>query len=326
MKRLLKILSATLTMTTMAQMASAQNLSERTCPTPWQSASGNTEDCDLREFSLTTSNAWTQLKKEVKATIRSGYLAENPQVPFRGNIIYYQGLADSMVNHQPLFQKLTQAGFRVIAFDYMGQGGSSGTMNDTRILEIGTLGDKIWKLHARDLTNYPKKNIIGWSTGGLAAYVQAGKKNDVSNIVLIAPGIAPNIKVGEQQVLKFKFNQITLPTLTTQIYASGVENPHLDPIKPNSPLEIMNFSWDLTITASASRRLQMSNQVNGFVLLSGDNDTYVNARKTFAVLKKKAPHFLVRQYPNALHEIDNEAEPNRSHAHQDILDFLARHN
>jgi alpha-beta hydrolase superfamily lysophospholipase len=318
LKTYLAILAAFLTV----QIASAQSFSAKICPSPWQSAIGNLNDCSLQEFTLKTWSGWTGAQWDVKAKIRSGHLAENPNVPFRGNVIYYEGLADSMVNHMPLFQKLTQAGYRVIAFDYMGQGGSSGSMNDTRILQIGTLGDKIWNLEARDLASYPKKNIIGWSTGGLAAYIQAGMKTDVNNIILIAPGIVPNIKVGEQHILEFKFNQITLPTLTTQIYLNDILNPHIDPIKPRSPLDVMDFSWDLTITASAHRDFPMNSQVNGFVLLSGDNDTYVNARKTFSVLKKVAPHFLVRQYTNALHEIDNEAEPNRSNAHQDILNFL----
>lgn len=326
MSSFLKAFSTILTVILSSHITLAQEDAQRLCPHPWQSAVGALHDCTLQEFTLTTWNVWTSTRRPVKANIRSGFLAENPEVPFRGNVLYFEGLADSMVNHQPLFSKLTQAGYRVIAFDYMGQGGSSGTMNDTRIFEIGTLGDKIWNMHAKDLQNYPKKNIIGWSTGGLAAYVHAVAKSDVSNIVLIAPGIVPNKKVGEQRPLEFKFNQITLPTLTTQVYVNGVENPHLDPIKPNSPLEIMDFSVDLMATAFRSRLFTMSPNVNGFVLLSGDNDTYVNARKTFTVLKKTAPHFSVRQYPNALHEIDNEAEPHRSRAHRDILDFLNRNN
>lgn len=313
---------ATLVIGFVGQITLAQAQTSRICPAPWKSHSENPNDCSLREFALTTWSGRTGARWEIKASIRSGYLAENPEVPFRGNVIYYEGLGDSMLNHMPLFNKLTQAGFRVIAFDYMGQGGSSGSMNRTRIVPIGSLGEQIWNLHARDLENFPKKNIIGWSTGGLAAYVQARMKIDVNNIVLIAPGIAPNMIVGEQNLLQFKFNQITLPTLTTQIYAQGVDNPHLDPIKPTSPLEVMDFSWDLLITAETNRSLPMSRRVNGFVLLSGDSDTYVNARKTYSILKKVAPHFLVKQYPNTLHEIDNEAEPHRSNAHRDILNFL----
>lgn len=326
MKWLLKSCSAILMAVFAAHTTHAQNTSARICPSPWQSASGYQDDCNLQEFALTTWSGWTGAHWDVKERIRSGYLAENPNVPFRGNVIYYEGLGDSMVNHMPLFRKLTESGYRVIAFDYIGQGGSSGSMNDTRILQIGELGDKIWNLHARDLTNYPKKTIIGWSTGGLAAYIQAKMKIDVNNVVLIAPGIVPNIKVGEQHILESKFNQITLPTLTTQIYSNRNEDPHLDPIKPGSPLDVMDFSWDLLVTARAHRGSSMSNRVNGFVLLSGDNDTYVNAKRTFAILKKFAPHFLVKQYPNTLHEIDNESEPSSSNAHEDILNFLNKIN
>lgn len=68
--------------------------------------------------------------------IRLGYLTANSAVPFKGNILYYQGLGDSILNHDPLFSVLTNAGYRVIAFDYMGQGGSDGSMNHTSITNI----------------------------------------------------------------------------------------------------------------------------------------------------------------------------------------------
>ena len=311
-----------LTMAVHGYAASASDISTRICPAPWQSASPPADDCSSPEISLPTWSALSGENRVVTAHIRNGYLAENPSVPFRGNIIYYEGLGDSMVNHLPLVQKLTQAGYRVIAFDYMGQGGSSGSMNDTRILQIGILGDKIWNLQARDLVHFPKKTILGWSTGGLAAYVQAEDSLDVNTIILIAPGIVPNKEVGEQDIFELRFNQITLPTLTTQVYGPGIENPHIDPIKPSSPLKVPGFAWDLIITAHNTRNLPMPVRVNGFVLLSGDSDTYVDARKTEAVLKKSAPQFKIIQYPGALHEIDNEAEPNRTNAQRDILEFL----
>ena len=295
--------------------------SEKLCPSPWLGAVNGKADCRLDKLNLITTGVLTGSEKLVQAQIRSGYLAENPEVAFRGNIIYYEGLGDSMLNHLPLFSKLTNAGYRVIAFDYMGQGGSSGSMNDTRIAQIAELGNLIWNLHARDLAAQPKKTIIGWSTGGLAAYMQAATNADVANIILIAPGIVPNLTVGEQLPLKFKFNQITLESLTTQTYGEGIDNPHLDPIRPKSPLEVMNFSLNLTGTARRSHSLPVD-LVQGFVLLSGDDDTYVNAAKTKRILQHIAPHFAVKQYPGTLHEIDNEAEPARSEAHQDILDFL----
>src|SRR5690606_22010771 len=108
--------------------------------------------------------------KNKNVEIRTGYLEANSEVEFKGNILYYQGLADSMLNHDPLFQVLTNAGYRVVAFDYMGQGGSAGTMNNTTIENINEIGDKVIKELGRGNGKY---HIIGWSTGGLAAYRKA---------------------------------------------------------------------------------------------------------------------------------------------------------
>lgn len=298
----------------------------RVCPQPWKSQL-SPNDCELREFSIKTSNFWGTQTYRVKASIRSGYLAENPEKPFLGNVIYYEGLGDSMLNHMPLFSKLTQAGFRVIAFDYMGQGESTGSMNDTRIRQIGVLGDEIWKLHARDLEHYPKKNIIGWSTGGLAAYEQARLKTDVNNIVLIVPGIAPYLIMGEQKILQGEFNQITIASLTTQIYSHRNTSPHIDPIRPRSPLEVMSFARDLIQSSAENRNvaLTMNPQVNGLVLLSGSGDNYVDNEETLRILEQTAPWFRTRKYSRALHEIDNEAEPTGSLSREDILLFLLAH-
>ena len=286
------------------------------CPSPW--------NCRVSPFTLKSNNAVTGVPKFLKVSIRHGYLEENSNVPFKGNLIFYEGLGDSMLNHRPLFQKLTDAGYRVIAFDYMGQGGSGGSMDDTRILEIGSLGNRVWNLYARNLKDFPKKTILGWSTGGLAAYAQAAREMNVDNVILIAPGIAPKYLVGEQNPLRGEINRITVSTLTTQSYDDGSLDPHVDPIKPSSPLLVPCFSMDLAMTAKVMRSTPIGRRVNGFVLLSGENDTYVDAKKTRRVLEVIAPHFLIKQYQGALHEIDNESEPNASMAHQDILNFLER--
>lgn len=274
------------------------------CPTPWQ--------CQNTKIKINSHSV----------SIRNGFLAENSSVPFRGNVIYYQGLGDSMLNHMPLFKKLTNEGFRVIAFDYMGQGGSSGSMNDTRIHEIGKLGDIIWRKHARNLKQFPHKNIIGWSTGGLAAYVEGINNPQVKKVALIAPGIAPNKIVGEQDPCHLKFNQITLESLTSQTYAPGIKNPHLEGIKPKSPLNVPLFSIDLLTTAAKYAKKSVPTRLAGLVLLSGDEDTYVDAAKTRRIINEKAHHFEMKQYPHTLHEIDNEREPAQTSAHQDIIDFL----
>ncbi len=292
------------------------------CPSPWLGAKDSGLDCRVQEMEVGTYSILGGTQRILKVQIRSGYLPENPQTSFKGNVIYYEGLGDSMVNHMPLFTQLTTKGYRVIAFDYMGQGGSSGSMNDTRISEISVLGDKIWTLYAREIQAIPTKIVIGWSTGGLAAYVQTLNMKNVDKVILIAPGISPNKIVGEQRPYEFKFNLITLPTLTTQKYTAGIENPHVEPIKPTSPLEVPEFSLDLIQSSHAHRSGSVSKSVRGFVLLSGPKDTYVNADKTSTILRSSAPHFKVQVYDKALHEIDNEAEPTRSKAHQDILHFI----
>ncbi|MEK7356093.1 MAG: hypothetical protein AAB250_06565, partial [Bdellovibrionota bacterium] len=167
---------------------------------------------------------------------------------------------------------------------------------------------------------------------GLAAYGEALTRPDrIGKIALIAPGIVPNWFVGEQHPFargfKRKFNQITMETLTTADYSKGLANPHLEPIKPGSPLEAFGgFAWDLLQTAKEARQIDVPARVRGFVLLSGKNDTYVDAKKTLKVLKKRVPDFGVgfsaKVYPGALHEIDNEVEPIASEAHRDIVDFL----
>jgi alpha-beta hydrolase superfamily lysophospholipase len=284
------------------------------CTASWKGARDGSNDCTLREMMVHNQ----------RVSIRMGYLEENLAVPFKGNIIFYQGLADSMLNHAPLFDKLTGAGYRVIAFDYMGQGGSSGTMNDTRIAEIGDLGKVIWKLYARDLTLESKMTILGWSTGGLAAYAQARRDKDVKTLILIAPGLVPGILVGEQHPLQGQIDLITVETLTSARYEDGTFNPHVDPVRPRSPLLIPAFAVDLQKVALFERLSYLPKRVQGLVLLSSENDSYVNSNANRTVLKLRAPQLELEQYPNTLHELDNETEPTASQVHQDILDFLER--
>jgi alpha-beta hydrolase superfamily lysophospholipase len=254
-------------------------------------------------------------------TLRSGHLPQNPKVPFLGNILYFEGLGDSMMNHQPLFTKLTDAGFRVIAFDYLGQGGSNGKMSKTVISMIPDLGDIAWKNHADDLKHFPKKRIIGWSTGGLAAYYAAYHRR-ADQIVLIAPGIRPNKIVGEG-LWHWPVNEITLESLTTDRYSAKNSNPHVDPIRPTSPMKVfVPFGVNLLATANHSKSWKIDSAIPGFVLLSGDEDTYVNAKKTRETIEENASHFSVKAYPGSLHEIDNERLEIREEAHRDILNFL----
>jgi alpha-beta hydrolase superfamily lysophospholipase len=282
------------------------------CPSPWR--------CEPIEFNARVKTLG--IPHEVSAQLRSGYLPENPAVPFRGNVIFYEGLGDSMLNHAPLFKKLTDAGYRVIAFDYMGQGGSTGTMDNTRIEDIPRIGALAWSKYARDTNAFPAKTVIGWSTGGLAAYYQA-HLGQLDKVVLIAPGISARWDIGESHLRPLEVDEITLPTLTTETYRDGTSNPHVDPIRPDTPLVVPDFAIDLQEKGLWARnRWAIPPSVQGLTLLSGPHDTYVNAQQTEVVLAARAPGFKIVRFGGALHEIDNEVPPIAQAAQGDILSFI----
>jgi alpha-beta hydrolase superfamily lysophospholipase len=232
-----------------------------------------------------------------------------------------------MLNHDPLFEVLVNDGYRVIAFDYMGQGGSAGSMNDTRIKNINQIGDAVVKLLSRK--NGPdgdQYHIIGRSTGGLAAYRQAfydggSTKKAIRSIMMLAPGIAPNYFVGEG-IWNWPILEISMRTLTNNKLV-GVNDPHHDPIWPKSPVHVLSFALDLQATAKAMRNFGfISKDIKGITFLSGPNDTYVNAAKTKSALKSKAPHFTIKEYAAGLHELDNEVDSIAKDVRKSILEFL----
>ena len=153
--------------------------------------------------------------------LRAGHFPSKTHPP-KANVLYLEGLADSMFNHDRLVNTLSEAGYRIIAFDYPGQGGSEGSMGQTRITEIKTeksfwtsildafdddhrkdkrfaefkaglskhkpgslkklfirdMADAVWeKIKNDNDSEIGSKEqvdaVIGWSTGGLAAYDMA---------------------------------------------------------------------------------------------------------------------------------------------------------
>ncbi len=272
---------------------------------------------------------------------RVGYQLENPDVPFLGCVLYLEGLGDSMLNHQPTFSALTNSGFRVLAFDYLGQGGSDGDMDATRLdsqlvvhvdptfvampddrYEIGGQAKRVWEKYTdfkdpvfhRDCAK-SRRMILGWSTGGLAAYKLAHEEW-ADAVALIAPGIVTNKCIGEAAGSVFNCVQklwngqvITTRTLTRNPF-NREPDPHVDPIKPDSPSKVLFFAANLTVTSLQSRRWQINPHVSGIVFLSGEDDTYVDNRKSESILVKRAPHFKIVPYEKgSLHELDNEIQP-----------------
>jgi alpha-beta hydrolase superfamily lysophospholipase len=296
------------------------------CPNEWRSGDLKS-NCEYLNYQVNVTYPVTSIignspsEAVVKAKIRAGYLLENKKVTFKGNILYLEGLSDSMLNHKPLFDKLTNNGFRVIAFDYMGQGGSTGTMNDTRLQDIPSLALKVYQKYGRDLNQFPKPIVVAWSTGGLAAYLMA-LDNNLSKVVLISPAIVPSIILGEQDICAFEFDKITLETLTSKKYLPGEYNPHVEGIRPSSPLDVKDFATNLVLTSMSARFLSPYSSISGLVLLSGKEDSYVKTTKNSFYLSLSAPNFKQVQFKDALHEIDNEKKSIVDQAQKEILNFL----
>jgi len=256
--------------------------------------------------------------------IRYGYFEENKTVEFKGNILYLQGLGDSMLNHKPLFDFLSDRGYRILSFDYQGQGGSGGSMNHTRIrdryfpeLEIKVLAKRNWEKFARiEESKESDRIVLGWSTGGLAAYSLA-EEEWADRVILLAPGISPKAIFGD----KFK---IIKDTLTRREFVPS-QDPHLDPIRPSTPIKAPLFSLNLLATAKASQKWKISSDIEGIAFFGGEkSDRYVFARKSIRILKRNAKHFSVHQYKDAYHELDNEISEVSEDLFHKIADFLDR--
>src|SRR5690606_367981 len=160
---------------------------------------------------------------------------------------------------------------------------------NTTIENINEIGDKVIKELGRGNGKY---HIIGWSTGGLAAYRKAyhDKGKEILSVTLLAPGISPKVLVGEG-LFNWPIDEISMRSLTSNEF-KGVNDPHVDPIYPASPLCVPKFALNLQATAYNSRSWLMSSNVKGFVLLSDSRiDTYVNSTVTRKVVRKNAMHF-----------------------------------
>ncbi len=290
-------------------------------------------------FHLSYLNYETDVPLVGTVKLRTGIFFESSSVAFNGCILYLEGLADSILNHRALFSTLSESGFRVITFDYMGQGGSTGTMNHTRLydpiyssLEIGSQAQAVWKelgalkSPTGNTCQQSRKMVIGWSTGGLAAYRLAYKRW-ADSVVLIAPGIHPNKLVGESaakpSLMITGAPVITERTLTRNQFENQ-SNPHRDPINPVSPMKVPLFATNLLLTSKLSHFWKISPKTAGLVFLSGVEDTYVDRDATKVTLMKNASHFSIVSYDGALHEIDNELPEVADDMIQKTVKFFVR--
>ena len=239
--------------------------------------------------------------------------------------MYLEGLGDSVANQQPLFHALSESGYRVLFFDYMGQGGSEGSMNDSRVLDpvndslqLSTQAKAVWNLYSKDC-GQSKKVVIGWSTGGLVSYKLA-RDGWADAVVLIAPGIHTKKFIGEAATTPSALVKlqpvISARTLTRSTYS------HIDPAKPDSPAKVPLFAANLLASSLLSQHWRIDPTVKGLVFLSGVEDTYVDRDATIKTLKKNASHFNIVKYDGALHEIQNEIPEVAFDMYQKTIQFL----
>ncbi len=257
--------------------------------------------------------------------LRTGYYSQSSAVKFKGCVMYLEGLGDSVANQQPLFHALSESGYRVLFFDYMGQGGSEGSMNDSRVLDpvndslqLSTQAKTVWNLYSKDC-GQSKKVVIGWSTGGLVSYKLA-RDGWADAVVLIAPGIHTKKFIGEAAASPSALVKlqplISARTLTRSNYH------HTDQPRPDSPAKVPLFAANLLASSLLSQQWRIDPTVKGLVFLSGVEDTYVDRDATMKTLKKNASHFNVVSYDGALHEIQNEIPEVAFDMYQKTTQFL----
>jgi len=235
----------------------------------------------------------------------------------RGDILYLTGFADRLDNHQPLFNAWTQAGFRVISFDYPSHGETCGSnINLYKFGDLAKLAGYVESITREDATR--SLILAGWSTGGLlAARILQGlpySGRPIAGAILFSPGIDVYPLVGEH-------GTVTQATLTNNPHP-----PHLGTITPTSPLATPLFAADLLLNATLSRSETLSTNIPVLVFSGGDTeDVYVKSASIRSwVLEQRSgltPYGI--SCKGARHELDNELPPVGATVRSAAADFAA---
>lgn len=294
------------------------------CPPPWT--------CDDIEMKVPYHNVLTRIFglrpriSEVK--IRSGFYPH--QGTFKGNILYLPGLGDSILNHKRLFEALSLQGYRVVSFDYPGQGGgseatgSTGKMSHTRIESIPIIAEEVWKKFANDTENFPEKTVIGWSTGGLAAYLH-GDEIGATKLVLLAPPIGVQDLIVGEGLKTLPIDRMTIESLTSDPNCvNGKDSPYVEEAKPSSPF--LAFSFGIHLLKRGHNAAEAAPPKAPTLVLLGEKDNYVNSKKVQDIVTENAQKAknaaeqpdkmaiaqknstVIKIIPGAKHALDNERE------------------
>jgi pimeloyl-ACP methyl ester carboxylesterase len=234
------------------------------------------------------------------------------------DVVFFIGFADCVMNHEALFEELTDDGYGVYSFDYPGHGGSPGSINDYTIGQLGHMGSQVYQLLAGNTGN--AVHLVGWSTGGLVVVRALQDANmygfsEVESAVMYSPGVKVYPLIGTAGV-------VTADTLTNNPSAN------VCPIKPSSPLLSPLFAADLLLNAGLSWT-SGSIAVRSLVIVGGDTeDKYVITSGVKSWVGQNqcggpAEYSMGGiQCAGAKHELDNEPSPVGDYVRTATVEFL----
>jgi alpha-beta hydrolase superfamily lysophospholipase len=321
------------------------------CPSEWKNNSGKA-GCAVEKvigwhFAATEPKVsdvvdpftFPGVRLQGPATVRHGYIEANPSVAFKGNVVYLEGIADSMLNHTQLFKAVTDAGYRMIAWDLDGQGGSKGKWGSRLLLDMLNVANQVYK---RDMD--PRgglKVLMGWSIGGINGYAAAAGYPGINPdaVILNAPSIDPLLFGVGEGFDHLPPGEFTPQVLTTALppVDCGYGTPFVEPILGFTPASSASFTADILELAFYDRHVTIPGKVKGLVLMTGpkddtyakgkkheqmDYDTFIDVPNTEKVFREKAPHFRVVEYPRTKHMVDAESCAVRNSIAREVGDFL----
>lgn len=218
------------------------------------------------------------------------------------DILYLHGFADHLGNHRQLFEAWTNAGFRVIAFDFPSHGKSYGLrgLDTFPFTSLARLAATIEKRTAED-SRRPLL-LAGWSTGALLAtrIVSSNQfprfTRPIKAQILFSPGISVPWLVGD-------FGRVTWRSLSNNPALWNSPAP-----KPMSPFVKPLFSLSLKLNSWVAQSDLLS--VPTLCMVGGvDDNRYINLNNVIdwaAWQEASGMPLELREFPDAAHALDLE--------------------
>ncbi|RDH44411.1 alpha/beta hydrolase [Zooshikella ganghwensis] len=261
------------------------------------------------------------IKAQHKGYVRVGIFQPKNRSA-HGDILFLHGHADRLDNHPTLFNTWTQAGFRVISFDWPSHGLSRTMPIDTFTFdELAAIAILVEKQTAAEKER--PLILAGWSFGGLVATRISQQANlhrifsrPLTALLLITPGIAVHPFSGGDGVAR-------LSTLT-----NNPNPPVAGPPSPALPIQNPLFAIRLLAAAWQAQQQALPQKLPTFIALAGDQtDWYVNTPKLKHWIKrfpKQHTQVDIWQCPEAKHALDHEPYPVGPYIRNQIIAFLSK--